>query len=57
MNMKQVISLLKALQKKPLVMLDISPYMLRDNVTYRTEKNPRISGWILVEVISEGLHI
>ncbi len=51
MNMKQVISPLKALQKKPLVTLDIAPYMLQDNVTYRTGKILHISGRIPVEAI------
>jgi hypothetical protein len=55
--MKQAISLLKALQKKPLVTLDIGPYMLQGNVTYRTEKILRISGWILVEVFLEGVRV
>lgn len=55
MNMKLATSLLKALQKKPLVTPDIAPYMLPDNVTYRTEKIPHISGWILVEVICRYL--
>jgi hypothetical protein len=54
MNVKLAISLLKAPQKKPLVTPDITPYMLPDNVTYRIEETPRISGWILVEVFLEG---
>jgi hypothetical protein len=51
MNKKQVIFLLRALQKKPLVMLDITLYMLQDNVIYRTEKILHIFGKIAVEVI------
>lgn len=55
--MKPAISLLKAQQKKPLVRQDIALYMLQDNVIYRTEKIPRISGWTLVKVSLESVRI
>ena len=51
MNKKQVILLLKALQKKPLVTPDIALYMLQDNVICRIGKILHISGRIPVEAI------
>lgn len=51
MTKKQVILLLKALQKKPLVTQAIVQFMLQDNVIYRTGKTLHISGKIAVEAI------
>jgi hypothetical protein len=50
MDRKQAILLLKALQRKPLVMLAIVPYTLQDNVICRTGEILHISGKIRVEV-------
>jgi hypothetical protein len=47
----------KALQKKPLVMLDITLYMSQDNVICKTGKILHISGKTLVETICGNLQL
>jgi hypothetical protein len=55
MDKNMALLLLKALQKRPLVMLDIILYMLQDNVICKTGKILHISGKIVVERICENL--
>ena len=55
MDKKQAILPLNTPQKKLLVTLAITLYMLRDNVIYRIGKILRISGRIPVEMIRRKL--
>jgi len=55
MDKNMALLLLKALQKRPLVMPDTILYMLQDNVICKTGKILHISGKIVVERICENL--